>query len=835
MGETKLKRIVSSICALVILGSLLCITVSSGLPARSLHEYCPVSSPVEPSSSNNTSAIRRSADRSESTSALPSDIAEELPATMKLSFSETPALGEVARLDLVLEPEADAPNTEVRIVLPEGFSLSSGSLQWIGDLSKDVPIRTSVYVRAEAVGDWRIGAAATSRPSCGYPKVCSTTCRVQVCESGGRVFDSSSAGSSRAEAVELDGCGSAGYVGESLSGNVTVRGYWFYKDLVGANRPVRQAKVELYAAGTPADALLARTSVRNNGYYEFPPVSNNGSSPESGRNIYVRLYCESYPYYIVKIGESGGLTPTWFDTDVHYNVSDGYHDMGTWVVTEAHARESWAAYDCIIDSYFWLLNKTGWSRWTVRVTTQDPGGLSLCLGDQIILAPTAGWYRDTVIHEYGHCVNYAARGGSFPPSGVTIDIHYPDTEADGGWAFREGWAEFFPCAVDNTTVMCGGGYGSIETTVYADNPFGHGNYHAIWDGNVVEGAVAQVFWDIFDGISPSDYPYWDEPYGDYISNGFDQLWHVFLTHDPNNIQEFWAQWTPKDVRIWAIFHHARMLEPRDISVTNMALPAETTIMGDTLNINVTLENDGATTEVFNLTATTSQAIISQLHNVTLESGHSAQITLTCDTDALAKGDHTLSVEAVLFPSDLNTTNNARSGAFTLVSCGYDVGLSNITMSKLAGVRGYIFTIRMDARNFGSQEVAFNITATANSTTIGIYTNILLVSGQSTILTLEWNTTLIQKGNYTISITVSMNSNDTDPADNSAQWDLFVTIPGDVDADFNVDIFDVVKITGCYNKRQGDPLYDLGADIDENGIINIFDVVICTGHYGQKRP
>ena len=61
------------------------------------------------------------------------------------------------------------------------------------------------------------------------------------------------------------------------------------------------------------------------------------------------------------------------------------------------------------------------------------------------------------------------------------------------------------------------------------------------------------------------------------------------------------------------------------------------------------------------------------------------------------------------------------------------------------------------------------------------------------------------------------------------------IPADVNHDLIVSILDVVKITGAYGKKAGDPLYTDNADIDNNGLINILDVVLCTGHYGGKYP
>jgi len=65
--------------------------------------------------------------------------------------------------------------------------------------------------------------------------------------------------------------------------------------------------------------------------------------------------------------------------------------------------------------------------------------------------------------------------------------------------------------------------------------------------------------------------------------------------------------------------------------------------------------------------------------------------------------------------------------------------------------------------------------------------------------------------------------------------VFVTIQGDVDGDFDVDIYDVVKITGIYGCKCGDPRFKSNSDLDDDGEIKIYDVVMCTSHYGQKYP
>jgi len=47
------------------------------------------------------------------------------------------------------------------------------------------------------------------------------------------------------------------------------------------------------------------------------------------------------------------------------------------------------------------------------------------------------------------------------------------------------------------------------------------------------------------------------------------------------------------------------------------------------------------------------------------------------------------------------------------------------------------------------------------------------------------------------------------------------------------IYDVVKITGIYGSKCGDPQFNPNSDLDDDGEIKIYDVVMCTSHYGQS--
>lgn len=168
---------------------------------------------------------------------------------------------------------------------------------------------------------------------------------------------------------------------------------------------------------------------------------------------------------------------------------------------------------------------------------------------------------------------------------------------------------------------------------------------------------------------------------------------------------------------------------------------------------------------------------------------------------------------------------------------HDIGITSITTSKTIIVQGYSLHINIRSVNYGVNTENFNVTVYANTTIVATLTNLTLSSGNSTTLILTWDTTDCDYDNYTISTYASPVPGEVDTSDNTlfADKEICVTIPGDVDGDFDVDIYDVVKITGVYWSELGDPEYKPNSDINGDGIIDIYDVIICTSHYGETYP
>ncbi len=179
------------------------------------------------------------------------------------------------------------------------------------------------------------------------------------------------------------------------------------------------------------------------------------------------------------------------------------------------------------------------------------------------------WDRTTVLHEYAHCVMHELYNSS-PPQGSCLDTcqcgdhHKLNSVSDEEFAFNEGWAQFMQSAVDDNPhntyannlgdVLYGSGYPywsytNIESNQYTITEGGE-TYDLKWyhgrcpykppfpgctsfnnNGNTVEGAVAGIFWDIFDPAND-----------DQLSMGFYPIWHVLSAYKPQSMIEFLDRW-----------------------------------------------------------------------------------------------------------------------------------------------------------------------------------------------------------------------------------------------------------------------------------------------------
>jgi hypothetical protein len=165
----------------------------------------------------------------------------------------------------------------------------------------------------------------------------------------------------------------------------------------------------------------------------------------------------------------------------------------------------------------------------------------------------------------------------------------------------------------------------------------------------------------------------------------------------------------------------------------------------------------------------------------------------------------------------------------------DIAVLSVNPLKTIVGQGYTMQINVTVANQGDYMETFNVTLYANTTTIKTR-EITLTSLNSTTITFTWNTTGFVKGNYTLWAYAEPVQGETDTEDNTlTDGIVIVTIPGDVDGDHWVFLYDAVKLLSRYGAKEGDPQYDSLYDIDEDGRIFLYDAVILLAHYGERNP
>jgi len=167
----------------------------------------------------------------------------------------------------------------------------------------------------------------------------------------------------------------------------------------------------------------------------------------------------------------------------------------------------------------------------------------------------------------------------------------------------------------------------------------------------------------------------------------------------------------------------------------------------------------------------------------------------------------------------------------------DVVTTNITPAKTIVGQGYSILINTTIQNQGDYKETFNVTLYANTTATATQT-VTLTSRNSTTITLTWNTTGFAKGNYTISAYATPVPGETDTADNNLVDGLIkVTVIGDINGDFKVDIKDLVLVIKYFGSYPGHPTKSWNPNADVNGDfkVDIKDLVLVIKHFGEHYP
>jgi hypothetical protein len=273
---------------------------------------------------------------------------------------------------------------------------------------------------------------------------------------------------------------------------------------------------------------------------------------------------------------------------------------------------------------------------------------------------------------------------------------------------------------------------------------------------------------------------------------------------------------------------------RDVSITYIEAPKS--IPTNTITrINVTAENQGETTQTFDVTLYYDDAPIETKTLLNMPGGGIERLTFTWEVTGIPIGEYTLKAVATQVPGEVDVADNTY--VYGIVYIGIrDIAITNTIPSKTVTNDTTVY-INVVIANNGQPDTppqTFSVTVYYNITLIETKTVTNLTAGSTTTLTFTWDTTPIPKGSYRISAMTTTVPGETNTIDNT-YTDGYVTetILGDVTADFKVDILDIATIAKAYGAQPGHPKWNPNADLDDNNKIDIIDIAKAAKNYGKE--
>jgi len=282
--------------------------------------------------------------------------------------------------------------------------------------------------------------------------------------------------------------------------------------------------------------------------------------------------------------------------------------------------------------------------------------------------------------------------------------------------------------------------------------------------------------------------------------------------------------------------YVRVISPHDVAVSMVDVSPLLASIGDPVNINVTIQNQGSYAEVFEVTAYVNSTIIGT-QQTSLNGGSSAKVSFTWNTTAYAKGDYIILATVGSVPGEVDLADNTRTAdsLVTILTLDHDVGVVAIKPAKTVIGQGYDFRVTLKIGNNGVFSETFNVTAYLNTTVLGFQT-VTLSSGTKADILFVKTSSSFSKGNYMLSASVSPVSGETEIDDNTLTFGwAVITIPGDIKGDFVVDIFDAISLANAFGCVPTDLKWDSNADVNNDNNVDIFDAIILASHFNEHYP
>jgi hypothetical protein len=203
----------------------------------------------------------------------------------------------------------------------------------------------------------------------------------------------------------------------------------------------------------------------------------------------------------------------------------------------------------------------------------------------------------------------------------------------------------------------------------------------------------------------------------------------------------------------------------------------TTTLVDAVNVTEGpfLKAGGDTFFTCNVNATGGRMIVdcTLLKSVSGVNGTGTLATITFHAGSVGQSPLNL-YDVILINSSEQGIPSSATGGYAYITYGHDVAIIAVNFSPMALLAGGLVNINATVQNLGGYSETFNVTAYANSKSIG-KKSVSLPNASSTNVTFVWNTTGYGFGDYAISVSASVVPGETNTINNMKVADNTLTI------------------------------------------------------------
>ena len=471
------------------------------------------------------------------------------PITVKLTQSKIPLVNEETTLRVEVSSIFDAPGTNIKIILPPEVELISGLLETNIDLQANMPESFETIIKFSQPGNFKITALAHKEIDQDNSWGDMSVLYLTIGEVGSKISTAGSityAQRAQSESEQRLNNSEISTLPQYLNsespqmvmpnelpidsneksaepnfiyspqnspnntiqaGTLTVKGQWtYYTKVIGGEiadyRDTDDTRVRLkhaYVAIYDSTLLFLLGSGYTDDYGNFS-INIVNQYPSS---FYVSVY--SYNKYtdpgginrelrVVSQGTTlSGLTDVWRVYAGPFASTDGSHiqNIGSWYpLVGGDYEHAFMLFQDLIRARDFIGWDVGSSTILWYPTSND--GTYYHQGGQIYLLGEDYKSADISIHEFGHNYMWTKKGNW---ANTCPSPHYINAGNNTQCAYKEGWADFLPLAVNGNPYItwASGSSLNLETPTWG-TPY--------WDnGDGCEGRVAGALWDMYDNIN----------------------------------------------------------------------------------------------------------------------------------------------------------------------------------------------------------------------------------------------------------------------------------------------------------------------------------------------